>query len=382
MIRTVAAAAVAAVLAFWALTLDDGTTVGRERAILVACGAAFGALLQRSRLCFTAAFRDFIVLRDRRAGLGVLAALAVGCVGYAVLFGAQLPDPSRYLPETAHIAPASPVVLLGGLAFGVGMVLAGGCISGHLYRLGEGSLVAPVALLACLPGYWLAFSLWNFFYVKSVSTSPVVWLPAKLGYAGTLALQLAALAGVAVLLFRKGTAAPQPAREPLDLRGVLREPWPAWLGGAAVGVVATFAYLRNHPLGVTSEIGRVSRRAGLALGFLPVRLEGLDRMRGCSAIESDRWLTESGVFILSLVAGSLFSALMSGEFRLRTGKPRTYALAAAGGVLLGFGAMISLGCTVGTMLSGIMAFSLHGWIFVAGLAGGAWAGTRILRSLA
>src|SRR5688572_22538283 len=267
MIRTVAAAAVGAALVFWALRLD--ATAGRAAALMVAFGAAFGAILQRSRLCFTAALRDFIVMRDRRAALGVLAALAVGGLGYAVVFGGELPDPSRYLPDTAHIAPASPVVLLGGLAFGTGMVLAGGCIGGHLFRLGEGSLVAPVALAACLPGYWLAFSLWNFFYLKSVATAPVVWFPATLGYTGALGLQLAALAGLAVLLFKKGAAVPQPAREPFDLKRILREPWPAWLGGAAVGVVATLAYLRAHPLGVTAEIGRVSRRTGMMLGVLP-----------------------------------------------------------------------------------------------------------------
>src|SRR5262249_32331892 len=122
MIRSGAAAAVAAVLVGAALRRDRGTTSGRAAAFLTGCRAAFGFLLQRSQLCFAAAFRDLFLLRGRRAALGVLAALAVGSVGYAVLFGAQLPDPSRYRPETAHIAPASPVVLLGGLSFGVGMV--------------------------------------------------------------------------------------------------------------------------------------------------------------------------------------------------------------------------------------------------------------------
>ncbi len=386
MIRNGAAAALAAGLVVAALRLDDGTTSGRTEAFLAVCGAAFGFLLQRSQLCFAAAFRDLFLLRGRRAALGILAALAVGSVGYVVLFGVQLPDPSRYRPDTAHIAPASPVVLLGGISFGLGMVLAGGCISGQLFRLGEGSLAAPVALAGCIPGFWLAFSLWNFFYVKSVSTAPLLWLPARLGYAGALGLQLAAFAGLAALLFWKCTAVPVPAREPLDLRGMLRrvvaEPWPAWAGGAAVGVLATFTYLWNHPLGVTAEIGRVSRLAGLKLGMTPARLEGLDHFAGCRAIDSDRAITESGIFILSLVAGSLISALLAGEFRLRKAKPRTLALAAAGGVLLGFGAMISLGCTVGTLLSGVMAFSLHGWIFGAGLFGGAWAGTQVLRKLA
>ena len=113
MIRYGAAAAVAAVLIGWSLRLDDGTTAGRATAFLALCGAAFGAVLQRSRLCFTSAFRDFLVLRDRRAALGILAALAVGSIGYAVVYGLQLPD-ARYLPDTAHIAPASPVVLSGG----------------------------------------------------------------------------------------------------------------------------------------------------------------------------------------------------------------------------------------------------------------------------
>jgi hypothetical protein len=44
--------------------------------------------------------------------------------------------------------------------------------------------------------------------------------------------------------------------------------------------------------------------------------------------------------------------------------------------------MISLGCTVGTLLSGTMAMSLSGWVFAAGLLGGSWAGTAILRRLA
>jgi uncharacterized protein len=375
MIRYGAAGLGAVVLIGWALRQDD--TI----AFMTACGASFGVLLQRSRLCFTAAFRDFIVLRDRRAALGLLAALAVGSIGYAVVYGLQLAG-ARYLPDTAHIAPAGPVLVLGGLSFGTGMVLAGGCISGQLYRLGEGSLVAPVALLACIPGYWLAFSLWNFFYVKSVATAPVVWLPSKMGYAGALGLQLAALAALGALVFWKGSSAPRPAREPLDLKGLLREPWPAWAGGAAVGMLATFAYLWGHPLGVTAEIGRVSRLAGNAVGLMPARLEGLDKLPGCSAIGSSGWPTVPGAFLLSLVAGSLISALVSGEFRIRKGRPRTLALAAAGGVLLGFGAMISLGCTVGTMLSGIMAFSLSGWLFTAGLAGGAWLGTAALRRLA
>jgi uncharacterized membrane protein YedE/YeeE len=386
MIRYAVAAVTAATLAYFAVDLLGETTRDRERSFTLLAGAVFGIVLQRSRFCFASAFRDLFLLRDRRVALGVLAALAVGSLGYTVVFGAQLPDPSRYLPATAHIVPASWVILLGGLSFAIGMVLAGGCVSGSLCRLGEGSLVAPVTLLACVPGCWLAFSLWNFFYVKSLATAPVVWLPQHLGYGGALALQLAVIGGLAAILFWKCAAVPQRAGEPVALRDAIRkifkDGWPTGLAGAALGILGTSLFFRAQPMGVTSELGRFSRLSGNAMGILPGRLEGLDRMAGCRPIMSDACLTENGIFVLALVAGSFLAALLANEFRIRVGRPRTYGLAAAGGVLIGFGAMTSLGCTVGTLLSGIMAFSLHGWIFAVGLLGGAWAGTQILRRIA
>src|SRR5262245_37562669 len=67
----------------------------RSRAsFLLASGFALGAALQRSRLCFASAFRDLFQKRESRGMVGVLTALAVGSVGYLVVFGAQLPDPS------------------------------------------------------------------------------------------------------------------------------------------------------------------------------------------------------------------------------------------------------------------------------------------------
>jgi hypothetical protein len=160
------------------------------------------------------------------------------------------------------------------------------------------------------------------------------------------------------------------------------EGWPAGLGGAAVGVLATFTFLRATPLGVTSELARVARVAGSALGLVPVRLEGLDLLAGCRPAATDRAISDNGLFVLALVLGSCCAALVAGEFRLRLGGARAQLRALVGGVLLGFGAMISLGCTVGTLLSGVMAFSLSGWVFLAGLLGGSRVGVIALRRLA
>jgi hypothetical protein len=383
----VAGLAVLLALGAASFLLHDLPGFGRASSFEVLSGAAFGAILQRSRFCFASAFRDLYLLRSPRVALGVLAALAVGSLGYLVVLGAQLPDPRAGYPHpTAHIAPVGWHLLLGGASFGLGMVLAGGCISGHLYRLGEGSLLSLSALGGVLAGFGGGFLAWNFLWVKTISTAPLLWLPAGMGYGGAALVQFAALAVLFALLLRlQGAPAPPPGAS-LDfreaLRRVFRRGWPHWIGGAAIGLLATFTFLRTEPLGVTAEIGRLARRGGSAVGVLPARLEGLEGLKGCRAVLSDQWITDSGVFISALVAGSLAAALLAGEFRPRPGKPRSHLLAFGGGILLGFGAMISLGCTVGTLLSGIMAFSLSGWVFAAGLAGGAWAGSQALRRLA
>lgn len=383
----VAAAVVAVAIVATALFLHEAPVYGTGTASLsIAFGAAVGFTLQRSRLCFTAAFRDLFLLRDRRAMLGLLTALAVGSAGYSLLFGARVPDPSLYEPPGAHIAPADWPTLLGGLAFGLGMTLAGGCISGQLYRLGEGSLVAPVAVAAMIPGYWLAYPLWSTAYLQGYQNGPLVWLPRSLGYAGALALQLAVLGGAAAFLLWKFPALPPKPAGALDLRGacarVFKGGWTSWAGGLALGATAVAAYFRTTPLSTTSELNRLSQLSGRALSLAPAELIGLGAMPGCRPPSVAAALSPNALFVLALIAGSLCAALASGEFKIRGGRPRTFALAVAGGLLMGFGAMLGLGCTVGTFLSGVMAHSLHGWLFAAGLMGGAALGVKILRRLA
>jgi len=348
-------------------------------------------VLQRSRFCFASAFRDLFLVKERRVALGLLAALAVGSVGAAVVFGAQLPDPrGGYVPPNAFITRVSWHTLLGGASFGLGMVLAGGCISGQMYRLGEGALSSLVALLGVVGGQLLALLAWNRLWVAVVAEAPTVWLPRELGYGGALLVQLALLAALAAWLLRArpgaATAADAtgraPATWPVVLRRIFREPWPAALGGAAIGVLATFALFRGAPLGVTAELARLARDTGHSLGLLPARLDGLDQLGGCRPLDDGTGLSDRGIFVLALVAGSLLAALAAGEFRPRLARPRALLLALLGGVLLGFGAFVASGCTVGALLSGVMAFSLHGWVFGAGLVGGAFTAVALLRRIA
>jgi len=365
------------------LIYGDGQ--GRDRTVALLFGFAFGVILQRSRFCFASGFRDVFLLRDRRVILGLIAALAVGSIGYLLQFLLQLQSVGEYLPATAHIGRANWHLVLGGAAFGLGMVVAGGCISGNLYRLGEGQTTSPVALIGVLVGYNAAFLIWNSLWISTVAESREAWLPQWFGYAASFGLQFGLLGAAVILLLRHLPALPPKPAQPMTLSGLTRkifvEAWPAWAGGIAVGLLGSVAFMFKNPLGVTAEIARVARAMGDGWGILPDRLQGLDVLRGCSMAETGG-ISLNGIFVLALVAGSFAAAVGAGEFRLRLGKPRGYAFAFGGGILMGFGAMISIGCTVGAFLSGVMAFALSGWLFGIGLLAGAYGGAWILRRVA
>lgn len=353
---------------------------GRVLAFALLAGAAFGVVLQRSRFCFFCVARDFFDKDDARGLIGIVVALAVGTIGYHVLFSAFLPIPAPgRLPPGAHIGPVSWVLVVGSLAFGVGMAVSGSCISAHLYRLGEGSVASIFALLGALVGFGLGFASWNSLYLMTIQQAPIVWLPHSLGYGGSLLLQLAALALIAVVLLWRHQAASHAPAVPAALQWstVFISRWPTWAGGILVAFIGVLSYFRYAPLGVTAELGSIARTAASRWELLPDRLEGLDTFSGCATVVKEALFSPNGLFVLGLIGGAWAAALVAGEFKPRMPSARDILRNFGGGVLMGWGAMLALGCTVGTLLSGIMAGALSGWIFAVACVLGVWGGWRV-----
>ncbi len=83
----------------------------------------------------------------------------------------------------------------------------------------------------------------------------------------------------------------------------------------------------------------------------------------------------ASVVDLATIAGAMLAAGVTGRFALRGGVPlKGLALALIGGLVMGFGARLSVGCNIGAFFSGIISGSLHGWIWgICALAGTACA---------
>ena len=383
-LRTIAAGVVISALLATAYFLSGREGAGANAALSLLIGSALGIAFERGRFCFFCIFRDAVEDRDTTPFLSIISAIAVGALGYAIIFGQFLPDTSTdRLPPGAHIGPVSWALVVAGLAFGVGMALSGACISGHLYRIGQGSLRAYPALLGSLIGIGLGFKSWNLLYSKSISTAPTTWLPHKFGYGGALLLTLLVLLVIAIIAIKWGKNS-TPIANPVSERitaASLRQSlfinrWRPLTTGAIFGVIGTIAYLRIEPLGVTRQISTTSRTYFEGKSWIPQNLDGLDLMAGCVAVVSTA-IVNNGWLILGIVVASFAAALTGNRFKFQQITWRNGLTALLGGVLLGWSSMIALGCTVGVLLSGTQSFALSGWVFFATVFIGSWLGIRL-----
>lgn len=154
-------------------------------------GIAFGFVLQRSRFCFTASLRDPVLTGSTSLTKAVIIAFAVATAGFAAIQYSAVLKGAAKVP--GFVSPVGIHVAIGATMFGTGMVIAGGCASGTLMRMGEGFIMQWIAIIGFMAGsLWGAhdFGWWqtNFF-----SKSPAIHLPAVLGWPVAVFGQLALL---------------------------------------------------------------------------------------------------------------------------------------------------------------------------------------------
>ncbi len=158
-------------------------------------GILFGVALQRSRFCFTAAVRDPLLTGSSSLAKSVIIAIAVASAGFAAIHYTLLAKGATIATSGAFffVKPVGLHTAVGAFLFGVGMVIASGCASGTLMRIGEGFTMQIVALAFFITGVMLGIYNRPFWKGISISKSPTVYLPETFGWFPALCLHFGLL---------------------------------------------------------------------------------------------------------------------------------------------------------------------------------------------
>lgn len=359
-------------LAFWLYRPD--------RLVLWLLGLGFGFTLERSRFCFAAGFRDPFITRSTSLARGISAGLLVATLGFAVV---QLLKPGL----RPGIEPTGVGTAVGGILFGAGMVLAGGCASGTLMRMGEGMVLSWLTFLALVGGTILGaihYPWWSFHFL---SRSLRVYWPDVLGFWPAVLLQTLLLFGLYLLLGKLERVffphALKKASPPSTFYArFFRAPWPYWVGGVVLGLLNTLLfYASGRPWGITTSLSLWGFWALRGLGLSPELWPYYQQPALVSRLAAG--LAEWGTVLnLGTISGAFLSAAVAGQFRLRWPKSRRQVLLALlGGTAMGYGSRLAFGCNIGAFFSAVPALSLHGWVFAFFLLLGAALGSWILLRL-
>lgn len=152
-------------------------------------GVAAGFTLQRSRFCFTASLRDPLLTGGTSLSKAVVIAIATASVGFVAI---QYAAASKGAPVPGNVSPVGFHIAAGAVLFGTGMVIAGGCASGTLMRVGEGFTMQMLSLVFFIIGsLWGArdFGWWS----KHFMPKKGVFLPDVLGWVPSLFIQFGLL---------------------------------------------------------------------------------------------------------------------------------------------------------------------------------------------
>lgn len=308
--------------------------------VMAAIYFALGFAMQRASFCSSALISAVILSRNLRGLVAILIAVLTAMLGFGLMDTVGL---ITVYPSRISLVPAA----VSGLLFGTGMVFAGGCISGSLFKATEGRWPSILAVMGILLGMAAGMSAWGLKIIASLAEvsmnrNPPPNLAATGGVSFshlTTGVALIGLAAVSlgcrrqILTFRPSAAFPADRGWSLFVVALIIGAlgWAAFLAGPAVG--------RHYPLGA-------SHIPSALLSFV---LHGEVRLVGLSA----------STFIL----GSALSAWMRGEIRWRSAPKDTLVLAFGGGMLVGLGTIIARGCFVGQVLSGWALLSSHALIF-------------------
>ncbi|MGN5455049.1 MAG: YeeE/YedE thiosulfate transporter family protein [Candidatus Kurthia intestinigallinarum] len=319
-------------------------------------GALLGFVLQRGRWCLTGGFRDMYIAKDNRMFYALLLAITVQSVMvYALIAAGKV----QFTAGTFSLV----AIISGAFVFGIGIILAGGCATGTWYRAGEGL----IGSWAALGFYMLTAAMMKTGVLAGITTSVSSVGVVNNSMAETLHVNTWILIAVLVLVVsvvlinyarRPKVKIPQLKPKKSGLAHILFEKrWSPFVTAVLVGLIAAIAWPVSEATGRMFGLGVTVPTANI-LQF---------------AVTGDNQFLNWGMFlVLGLFIGSFIAAKASGEFRWRVPNAKTMVTSSTGGVLMGIGASLAGGCSIGNGLVMTAMMTWQGWIALVFMILGVW----------
>ena len=334
-------------------------------------GIAFGWVTHRTNFCAMGAVSDIVSFGDWKRMRAWALAMATAIAGAQLLHLAGVID----LTGSIYLNSAFPWlgIIIGGLIFGFGMVIGGGCPGRNLMRGGNGDLKALVVL------FFIGWS--GYMAMRGILAMPRIWLrdlaavnlagfgmkdqgvaTVLAGITGISHDVLAPLVAVAFALGLAGFAFRDPAfrRSPRHMAA-----------GFLLGGLVVAAWAATGILGADE--------------FEPVQITGLTFIAPTGdAFQYLMTYTGSTIkfgiaTVFGAILGSFISSKLTGSFHLSTfvDTPDTIRNM-LGGALMGFGGILALGCTIGQGITGMSTLALGSVLATLAIIAGGVAGVKYM----
>ncbi len=311
----------------------------------------FGAVVYKTNFCTMGAVSDWVNMGDKGRLRAWFLAIGIAIIGAQILQAYGLVDLGKSIYLTSNFGWLGHVV--GGLCFGIGMTLGAGCGQRTLVRVGGGNLKSLVVLLVLgITAYTtlrglLALVRINYIEVTNIdltshgmaNQSIATAIAAFTGMdVNTLRWIVAGVLGLGMLFF---------AFKDKDFRGNFDN----ILAGLAVGAIIIAGwYVTAH---------------GALDDFDPVPVESFTFVAPAgNAIQYLMTFTGSTInfgiaSVFGVIAGSFLFSTLTGRFRLETFTHRQDMVSHIfGGMLMGFGGVLALGCTIGQGITGMSTLAM------------------------
>ncbi|WFU30605.1 YeeE/YedE family protein [Bradyrhizobium brasilense] len=339
----------------------DPATIVIIAALII--GLIYGSVGLLSGFCMMSGLRGWWAEGDGRLARTYALAMGVAIAASQLLAAAGLVD----LGKSIYLQPSfsAPVMFLGGLMFGYGMVLSNGCGSRALVLLGRGNLrsfvvvivlgiVAEMTLKGLIAPARIAMVQAS---QATVSANSVPALLADIGLGAVPARMVAASVLAAVLIIFAFAHAP------------FRKSPGQIAAGLIVGLLVAGGWYATGYLGA-DDFNPVPVTS---LTFIAPIADALQYVM----LSTGSTLNFGIVTVFGVFAGSLITAIATGRFQLEGYRsPQHMLRSASGAALMGAGGVMAFGCSVGQGLTGLSTLSLSSFIAIAGIMLGTGAGLR------